>query len=80
MGVTNNSKMAASQIKRLTTYKAMLINSDSYNSIGVPRKKKMRTGVLPSRKQEGKNTPKNYGAWRYFVLYKKARMTECKWK
>ena len=49
----NNSKRAAAHTKRLATYKAALVNSDRNNSIRVPCKNKVMTGVLISHKQHG---------------------------
>ena len=49
--VKDNRKRAASQIKRLVTSKADTVNSYSDESVRVPRKKNVRTGVLPSHKQ-----------------------------
>ena len=46
MEVKDNRKRAASQIKRLVTPKADTVNSYSNESVRVPRKKNVRTGVL----------------------------------
>ena len=46
----------------------------------MPRKKKTRTGVLPSRKQHKKNTPKHHGTQQYCVVWNKAWIPEQKWK
>ena len=80
MEVKDNIKRVAAHIKRLAASKAAPINSDSDNYTRVPRKKKVRTGILPSHKQHGKNTPNNHGAQRYCVLCKNAGMPERKWK
>ena len=46
----DNSQRAATQVKRLATSIAALVSSDSNESVRVPRKKRVRTGVLPNRK------------------------------
>ena len=58
----------------------MPVNYYSNRYIRVPHKNKVRTNVLPDRKQHGKNTPKHNGAERYCVLCKKAVMTERNYK
>ena len=66
--VKDNRKRATDQIKRLVTSNAELVNYGSNDCIRVMRKNKARTGVLPRRKQNEKNTPKHHGAQRYCVL------------
>ena len=51
MKIKENNKRSAAHINRLATSKASPINSDSGDYIGVLRKKKASTGVLPSFKQ-----------------------------
>ena len=80
MEVKYNRKMDLSYIKRLSTSKAEPVNYVSDDSTRVPRNKKASTGVLPDRKQHGKNTPKRHSAQRYCVLCKKAGITERKRK
>ena len=63
--VKENKKIDADQIMRLTTSKLEPINSDRVNSIGVTRNNKVLTGVLPSQKNHGGNTPKNHESQRY---------------
>ena len=53
MEVKDNSKRAESQIKSLAISKAALVNYYREESVRIPYKKRARTGVLPSRKQQG---------------------------
>ena len=53
METKGNRKRDMYDIKRLATSKSEPVNSDSDDSISVPRNKKARTGVLPRRKQHG---------------------------
>ena len=76
MEVKDNTKMSAAHIKRLATYKAAPVNSDSKKPVRVPHKDKARTGVLPSHKQHVKNITRHYGAQLYCVLCKKAGIPE----
>ena len=46
------------------------------NPLGYRGKKRLRTGVLPNRKQKGYNTPKQHGEQSYCVLFKKVVMPE----
>ena len=69
MEVKDNKKMAAAQIKRPVTSKSAPVNSDSNESVRVPRKKRARTSAISRRKQqEGGKTPKHCGEQNYFVL------------
>ena len=61
MEVKENRKRDAAHIKILATSKATPVNSDSEGSIRVMRKNKLRNGILPSRKNRGKQIPKNHG-------------------
>ena len=65
--VKDNRKRSATQIKRLASSK-LAYNSESDESIRVPHKKRLRTGVLPNRKQKGVNYPKHHGPQRYCML------------
>ena len=76
--VKDNMKRVATQIKRLTTSRASS-NSDSNESVRGPFKKRVRTGVIPNHKQQGKKTPKYYAIQRYCEIFKKARMSEKKY-
>ena len=58
--VKGNSKIAANQVKRLTTSRAES-NSNIDESIRVPLKKRVRTGVIPSHKKQEKKTSKHNG-------------------
>ena len=78
--VKYNRKISDAQIKRLATSKAEPVNSDSEEYIRVMHKKKAGTGVLRSRKQHGKMTPKRHGVQRYCVVNNKEVMPEYKWK
>ena len=73
--VKDSRKRSTTQTKRHATSKAAS-HSESDESIRVLHKKRVRTGVIPNRKQQGKNTPKHHGIHHYCVLYKKAGMTE----
>ena len=65
MEVNDSSKSDVSQINILATSKAEPVNSGSKKSTRVLCKKKARTGVLPSPKQQGNNIPKYHGAQSY---------------
>ena len=71
MEVKDNSKIAATQTKRLATSKAALVNYGSDASVRVTRNNKSRTGVLLDHNQQGNKTFKNHGAQNYYVLYNK---------
>ena len=73
--VKDNSKRAATQIKRLATSKAAS-SSDSNRFVRVPRNKRVRTGVLPNQKHQGGKLPKHDVIQRYCVLFKKAVILE----
>ena len=74
----DNRKRSVTQIKRLATYKSSYyFYSNEY--IRFPRKKRVSTGVIPNRKQQGRKIPKHHGIQRYCVLYKKAGIYEQKY-
>ena len=79
MEVKDNREKAASHIKSLEISKAVPVNSDIKKFVRVLRKKKARTGVLSSRKQNGKNTPKHHGVQKYCLIFNKAGMPEIKY-
>ena len=76
MEAKDNRNQDAYQIKSLATSKADPPNSDIDASENVPRKMKARTGVLLSRKQQGKKKPKYKGSQRYCVMCKKDGINE----
>ena len=80
MEVKDNSKIDAAHTKRLATSKEAPVNSYRENSTKVTCKKKSRTGVLLTRKQMVKKTPKHHGYQHYYILCKKAGMPERKCK
>ena len=80
MEVKDNSKRAVAQIKRLVTSKSVPVNYGSDDPIRFPRNKKVRTDVIPSRKQHGGNIPKHHDAQCYCVMCKKAVIPEKKWR
>ena len=79
MGVNDNRKRDASQIKRLVIPNEAPVNYDSDESVRVPYKNRARTGVITSRRQQGKKTLKHHGAQRYCVFCKKAGMPDKKY-
>ena len=72
----DNGKRAEAKIKRFATSKPAPVNYDSDESVRILRKKRVRNGVLPNRKQQRKKSPKHHGEQRYCVIFKKARTTE----
>ena len=76
IGVKDNRKRAAAQIKKLEISEASPLKSGNDESIRVTHKKRARTGVLPNRKQQEGKTPNHHRAQQYCVLYKKAGITE----
>ena len=80
MDVKENSKRSAYQIEKLADSKEAPESSDSDVSRRVPSKNNERTGVLPTRKQQGKKTPKHSITHSYCILFKKAGIPESKWK
>ena len=76
--VKDNRKRYVTQIKRLVASK-VASNSDRYESVRVPLNKRVRTGFIPSRKYQGKNTPNNPGIHRYCALCKKVRINKRKY-
>ena len=74
-----NRKRVDSQIKRLTSQKAVANYSDSDTSPRVLWNNKSRTGMLPARKQSKNNIPKHGVIQKYFLLCKKSRTTENKY-
>ena len=70
---------AVTHIKRLATSIASPISSDCDESVRVPRKKRVRKGVLPNRKQQRVTMPNNHGAQRYCVISNKAGIPEQKY-
>ena len=80
MEVKDKIKRAAAHIKILATSKSDTVNYDSDKYIRVTCNKKASTGVLPSRKHHGKNTPKHNRAQYNCVLCKKAGIPKQKWK
>ena len=80
MEAKDNKKRAVDLTNRLATYNAGLTNYGSDTSAKVPHKKKARTGVLPSHKQQVKKNPKNKVFQNYCVLCKKYGMPDCKYK
>ena len=61
--------------KRLETSKATS-HSDSNESIRVPHKKRVSTGVIHHCKYQGKNAPKHHGIQRCDALCKNAGMLD----
>ena len=75
----DNRERDAAQIKGLATSKEAPVNYGRDDSIRVLLNNKARTGVLPIRKNHGKNTPKNHRAYCHCVLCKKSGITEKKY-
>ena len=73
----DNSKRSVTHIKRLEISRTAS-NSESNESISIPRKKRLKTGVIISRKHQGVKTPKHHGIQTFCALYKKAGMHEQK--
>ena len=69
----------AYQIKKISIHKAMAVDYDRDTSSKVPRKKKARTEMLLSLKQNKSNTPNNGGIQCYHMLYSKAVMYKRKY-
>ena len=61
-------------------YKAEPENFDRDTSARFPRKNKVRTGVIMSHKQQGKNNPKHKSSQGYLMLCKKDVITEHNYK
>ena len=66
--VKDNRKRDTTQIKRLATSKAALVNSDNNESVMVTHKKRVRTGVLTNSKQQGGKIPKHHGTQCYCLI------------
>ena len=75
-----NRKIAADQIIILAAQKVVQVDYRHNNNPRVPFKKKARTGVLPSRKNQGKNTPNNKGYQSYCVIFDTFGIPERKYK
>ena len=76
--VKDNKKMEATQIKRLAASKATY-HYNRNESIRVPCKKRLSTGVIPNCKKQEENTPKYHRIQRYCVLFNQAGMPERKY-
>ena len=59
MEANYNSKRYAAQIKIIDASKVAPVNSDSNTSANMPWKKTASSGVLPTRKQQGKKISKH---------------------
>ena len=75
--VKDKIKRAAGHIKNITSAReASLSNSDKF--VRIPRSKEANNGVSNSHKSPRRAHDRDHGAQRYCVLFKKARIPECK--
>ena len=80
MEATDNQKQDTAQIIVIVSSRSALNKYDSDTSAKVACKKKASTGVLSDRNQKGKKTSKHKGYQHYYMLWKKAGITDRKYK